>query len=98
MNFLQELALGQQLALAWFAFANLAAFVAMGLDKRRAVRGARRISERALCTWAAAGGMFGAWLGTVAFRHKTRKQSFRVKLALATLVGSGLVWLAWTRL
>ena len=77
---------------AWLALANLLAFAAMGQDKLRARRATRRTPELALCLVAALGGAPGAWLGMRVFRHKTRKPSFQIKLALATL--AGLAWLA----
>ncbi len=84
--------------LAWLALANAIAFAALGIDKRRARRGQRRIAERTLWGWAAAGGFVGAWLGASYFRHKTRKTSFRVKLALATVVGALGSFAAWNSL
>ncbi len=80
------------LLLAALLAVNLAAFAAFGWDKRRAVRGGRRVSEAALCWLAFFGGAAGAWLATRAFRHKTVKTSFRLKLLLATL--GCLAWLA----
>lgn len=61
---------------------NLAAFLLMGLDKRKAIRGVRRIPEKTLLTacglFAAAGGLIGMRV----FHHKTRKTKFRLGVPL----------------
>ena len=57
---------------------NLLTYLVYWWDKRRAQKGQRRISERELLTWAAAGGSIGAFLSMRRFRHKTAKTSFRV--------------------
>ncbi len=74
------------------ALVNLVAFAAFGVDKRRARLHRRRISEATLCWLALLGGAAGAWLAVNAFRHKTVKTSFRLKLAAAT--AGCLAWLA----
>ncbi|MDE6927049.1 MAG: DUF1294 domain-containing protein [Acetatifactor sp.] len=51
---------------------NLAGFVAMGIDKKRAIRGAWRISEASLFTFALLGGARGCPLGVKHFRHTTQ--------------------------
>ena len=74
---------------------NLAAFVLMGVDKRRAKRGAWRISERALFLPALLGGALGGTLGMRAFRHKTKHWYFRWGLPLLLILQAGLLaWLA----
>ncbi len=75
---------------------NLVTFALYGIDKRRARRGKRRISERTLLVPAALTGAIGAWSGVSFFRHKTRKTSFRVRLVLATAINALWVWL-WLR-
>lgn len=56
--------------------ANLLAFVLMGVDKRRAVQGRWRISERTLLLSCACLGALGGWLGMRLFHHKTRHPRF----------------------
>ena len=62
----------------YLALINLAAFLTFGEDKRRARRGAWRISEAALFALCLAGGAAGGLLGMYIFHHKTRKWYFRV--------------------
>ena len=56
---------------------NLAAFFLMGIDKRRARRSQRRISEKTLFLSAVLGGALGGTLGMNLFHHKTRHWYFR---------------------
>lgn len=65
------------LVAAYLLAVNLAGFVAMGVDKRRARLGLWRIRERTLFLLAGIGGSIGSWLGMQVFRHKTRHASFR---------------------
>lgn len=84
-----------KLLAGYLLLVNLAGFLLMGLDKRRARRGAWRISEKALFLPAVLGGSLGAIAGMRTFRHKTRHWYFRyglpallaVQLALADLLG-----------
>jgi uncharacterized membrane protein YsdA (DUF1294 family) len=73
---------------------NLVAYGVYWLDKRRAARGARRVSERELLVWAAAGGSLGAWIAMRRLRHKTKKTGFQVAF-FAILVAQvvGFYWL-----
>ena len=73
---------------------NLVAYGVYWLDKRRAARGGRRVSERELLVWAAAGGSLGAWIAMRRLRHKTQKTGFQVAF-FAILVAQvvGLYWL-----
>jgi len=72
---------------------NAVSFAMFGIDKRRARRGERRISERALLLSGLVSGTIGAWAGVFAFRHKTRKPSFLLPLAVASLIDLAVVWL-----
>ena len=56
---------------------NLAGFIIMGVDKKRAIRGAWRISEASLFLTALLGGSLGCILGMQHFRHKTKHWYFK---------------------
>ena len=56
---------------------NLAGFIIMGVDKKRAIRGAWRISEASLFFTALIGGSLGCILGMQHFRHKTKHWYFK---------------------
>lgn len=55
---------------------NLLAFIAMGLDKYKAKKGAWRTPESTLITLVLLGGGIGGIAGMYTFRHKTKKPSF----------------------
>ena len=57
---------------------NLVSFTLMGIDKRRAQRGAWRISEKALFLTTACFGGLGGVMGMHLFHHKTKHWYFRV--------------------
>ncbi len=83
-----------QIALtAWLAAVNLAAFAAMGLDKRRARNGAWRVRERTLFLLALAGGSVGAIAGMWLFRHKTRHWYFVLGLPAILALQLAAAWL-----
>ncbi len=56
---------------------NLAGFIIMGVDKKRAIRGAWRISEASLFLTGILGGSLGCILGMQHFRHKTKHWYFK---------------------
>jgi uncharacterized membrane protein YsdA (DUF1294 family) len=70
---------------------NIVCFVAYGLDKRRAVKGGRRVPERTLQFLAFFGGWPGALLGQKVFRHKTTKLSFLLVFWLAVMLHIAIV-------
>ncbi len=55
---------------------NLTAFCLMGIDKRKAIKGAFRIPEATLFIVALIGGSIGSIMGMYTFRHKTRHIMF----------------------
>ena len=75
----------------YLIFVNMIAFLAYGIDKKRAVRKQWRISEKALLGMAVLGGSIGALAGMKIFHHKTRNAKFFVGvpviLAVELIVG-----------
>jgi uncharacterized membrane protein YsdA (DUF1294 family) len=69
-------------------------FALYGIDKRRAARQQRRISERTLHVAAFVGGWPGAWLGQRIFHHKTEKFLFRLVFWLIVLLHVSFIVLA----
>ena len=57
---------------------NVVSFALMGIDKRRAQRGAWRISEKVLFLATACFGGLGGVMGMRLFHHKTKHWYFRV--------------------
>lgn len=60
----------------YLAAINIFAFFAYGIDKRRAVKGKWRISEKTLLASSLLGGFAGAFLGMKVFSHKTKHWYF----------------------
>lgn len=78
---------------------NVVSFTAFGIDKLQARRQRWRLSEATLLGLAWATGLVGGWLGMSAFRHKTRKRSFVVKMTLVSILNPiwPLLYLVFTR-
>lgn len=85
-----------ELALAWeiLIALNVSTFLLFGLDKTTAGMGATRVPEKILWLALFLGGSFGALVAMNLFRHKTRKLSFQLVMALLVLVQVGLI-LVW---
>lgn len=81
------------LLLIYLAAINLAGFLIMGVDKKRAIRHAWRISEASLFLTALAGGALGCTLGMHFFHHKTRHWYFRYGLPAIFLAQAALLFL-----
>lgn len=60
----------------YFLLINLTGFCLMGIDKRKAIKGAFRIPEATLFIVALIGGSIGSIMGMYTFRHKTRHLTF----------------------
>lgn len=69
-----------------FVAINVATFALYGLDKLLAAFKARRVPERTLHLAAFLFGSPGALVAMHVFRHKTRKTSFQLVLALLVLL------------
>ena len=65
---------------------NVAAFLMMGADKKRAIQQKRRIPEKSLFLSALLGGSLGAYMGMQSFRHKTKHLKFTIGLPAILLL------------
>lgn len=70
---------------------NIIGFAVMGIDKKRAIRGAWRISEASLFLTALLGGALGCTLGMRHFRHKTRHWYFKYGMPAIFLAQAALL-------
>jgi len=75
-----------------FITINLLSFIIFGLDKKKAVKHQRRISENALLFITFFGGTIGAVLGMLIFRHKISKKSFLLKFGLVVVIQIILIY------
>ncbi len=79
--------LGAVLVLGLFlVLINVLAWLLMRTDKRRAGTGRPRISEARFMRLAALGAWPAIWLAMRRFRHKTKKRSFQLGIAVATAI------------
>ena len=74
---------------------NLLVFMIYGIDKSKAKRGAWRIPEKYLLSFAFLCGGFGAWLAGVTFHHKTRKWYFKTIWFLGIVTTLVTLYLLW---
>ncbi len=74
---------------------SLLTFIAFGIDKRKAVKGKYRISERRLLSLCLIGGSIGGLFGIYVFRHKTRVNSFRFGVPCIIILQIGVIALAY---
>ena len=78
---------------AYLVIVNLLGFAVMGIDKKRAIRGAWRISEASFFLTALVGGSLGCTLGMHYFHHKTKHWYFRYGMPAIFLVQAFLLYL-----
>ncbi|MBQ8661416.1 MAG: DUF1294 domain-containing protein [Alphaproteobacteria bacterium] len=71
---------------------NVTTFIAYGLDKRAARRGAWRVPERDLHLLEFLGGWIGAWAAQKFFRHKTSKKSYQAMYKLMIVMEFAAVY------
>lgn len=65
---------------------NIISFLAMGIDKLKAKKGAWRIPEATLFLFVLLGGGIGGNIGMFTFHHKTKKAKFRILFPLITII------------
>ena len=78
-------------ALAITAIMNIASFVLMGHDKKRARQGKWRVPEKALFLVTACFGGLGGVLGMKVFHHKTQHWYFKVFFPVLLIVQIALL-------
>ncbi|MFT4769740.1 MAG: uncharacterized membrane protein YsdA (DUF1294 family)/cold shock CspA family protein [Glaciecola sp.] len=85
---------GLLVLLPYYAVVSIVTFLAYYIDKSAAKRGGWRTAEQNLHLLSLIGGWPGGWIARHWFRHKTRKQPFRI-VFWVTVVGNvaGLLWL-----
>ncbi len=78
----------------WLAVINVVTFAVYGADKRRARRGAWRVSEKTLFLLPLLGGSVGALAGMRVFHHKTKHWYFvwGVPAILAAQIALAVWW------
>jgi len=74
---------------------NVIVLCMYGIDKRRAILGKWRISEKFLLGCAFCGGGAGAFAGMRLFRHKTKHLSFRIIVPLSCVLLAAMVVFAF---
>ncbi|MNK51356.1 hypothetical protein D3C87_702580 [compost metagenome] len=65
---------------------SVISFILFGIDKRKAKKHQRRISEFSLLFISFIGGSIGSFLGMVIFNHKIAKPSFWLKLMAVIII------------
>ena len=80
---------------AYLVGINVITFLFYGYDKRQSLKNTGRIPEITLHLLALLGGTPGALLGQLAFRHKTKKLSFRIVFFAIVLIQAGLGFCCW---
>lgn len=81
------------LIVGFLVIINLLGYISMWSDKRRAIKGKYRISEKALFTIAILGGSLGSILGMNQFRHKTKHWYFKYGMPLIFVIQIVIIYL-----
>lgn len=76
---------------------NLLAFWYYRKDKLSAINKKKRTSEKFLLTVAFLGGAYGALLGMLMFRHKTKHARFVVLIPIFVILWSLILWYIYLR-
>ncbi len=78
-----------------YAIWNIFCFILMGIDKRKAIKNKKRISEFSILSKSFLMGALGTLLGMLAFRHKTRKIKFKILVPLSLVLNIVIVYLIY---
>lgn len=74
---------------------NILGYLSMWSDKRRAIKGKYRISEKTLFAIALLGGSLGSILGMQKFRHKTKHWYFKYGMPFILVVQIVLIYVVY---
>ncbi len=72
--------------LVYVLLINFIAFITMLYDKKMAIKGNYRVSEKTLFLIALFGGGIGIFLGMYCFRHKTKHLKFQVGIPMLIII------------
>lgn len=75
----------------YFIVINLLGFLMMYIDKKKAIKGKWRISEKSLFVVTLLGGGIGTNIGMNMFRHKTKKMKFSIGFPTILVVEIALI-------
>jgi uncharacterized membrane protein YsdA (DUF1294 family) len=81
---------------SYLVLINAGSLVLMGFDKMSARVNSERVPEMWFFLISLAGGFVGVVLGMFAFRHRTRKASFQLKIVAAAIFGTLVLFLLVT--
>lgn len=82
----------------YFVLLNLISLIAFGYDKKMAVTGGWRISEKRLFFLALMGGALGIFLGMKAFRHKTKQLLFSYGMPALVMLNMIIIYLLFLKI
>jgi len=85
INFLHNFGL-IELLIIFLLLTTILTFCLYAVDKRKAVKNKRRISEKTLIFFTLAFGGIGAFFGMLLLRHKTKKLKFKVTVTLGLII------------
>lgn len=80
-------------AIVYIFIMSVIGFGLMFIDKRRAIKGKRRISEASLFAVAAIGGGVGCICGMFAARHKTKRKKFIIGMPIVTFISMLIIFI-----
>jgi len=78
-------------------FINVLTFILYGIDKRKAVKGRWRISEKTLLLMGLCFGSIGQIAGMKVFHHKTHKWYFKVSSILFLILHIVILFMYFTK-
>ncbi len=79
-----------------FAAINIVTFAVFALDKLKAAKHQHRIPETSLLLFSFLGSTPAAFFAMLLFQHKTRKNSFKIKMLCVLAAQAFIVYLTFT--